>query len=144
MSDVLNTVLNTEQVRVAFVKGLVKVIKIDGEIHPIEKEFITTFVDEMLKVDLDIEKLMNSEIPIEEIQFQNEQQVMLFLKEALQLCYVDGLYHEKEKELMGDFAKNLGISNNIFKKLEKWTLDGINWYNDAIEIFGENSVIAFL
>ncbi len=138
MHEIINQLLTTNDSKVNFLKGLIAVIKADGIIHQLEKDFFSEFSvniglsERELKTINDL--FISNDIDIN-LSFDNQDQKMFFLKEALQLCYIDGKYHNKEKALIKKIGENLGISEVKIKEIEKWTFEGLNWYKNGLKIF---------
>ena len=61
------------------------------------------------------------------LQFETKYQSVFFLREAVQLCYIDGVYHESEKKEIEKITEELGVSLTTLKEIEDWVVDGMKW-----------------
>ena len=144
MLDIFD-ILNTEKSRINFIKGLIYISKAE-EIaigsNAVEEEELTALNSAMNTLQIPenertkLENLISSnEIKID-IEFENSTQSRLLIREALQICYIEGCYGDEEKDMIYKFGKKLGINSNQIEKIEKWVLEGIKWSE-----FGEKLVI---
>lgn len=136
---IIEEIYNSKESQKTFIKGLINVIKADGVIDESEKTFLSDFLNNFdfdNKDKEEINNFLNSNNNEVTISFENDTQKLFFLKEALQLCYIDGEYHDEEKRLIMDIGKKLGINVEKIKNVEKWTAEGIEWYKRGIKIFG--------
>lgn len=126
-----NQILDTAQAKINFMKGIINLAKVEG-IHENE---IVLFNQAMAALGLseetilELDDLIRDEENIVEVEFDSKKQGLFFLKEGIQLCYVDGHYGDKEKELIREKAFKLGISLEHVHKIEEWVLEGIEWSN---------------
>ena len=131
--------LSSEKEKVEFVKGIIRLAKVDQKIALEEKSFLDELV---VRIGLDskyipeFRKLLFSKDDLSTIKvsFDNKKKSILFLKEAIQLCKVDGEYHEKEKAEIDKIAKEMGVSANAVKEIEDWADKGIQWQKDGIKL----------
>ena len=119
----------TNEAKVNFVKGLIRISKADGVISPEEQAF---FIDAARGLGISEEDIamlpavMNQkeEIPLT---FTSRGEVLCFLREALQLCMVDNEYSDAErKEIMG-LAQAFSVEPERVHALEVWVQEGIEW-----------------
>lgn len=131
--------LSSEKEKVEFVKGIIRLAKVDQKIALEEKSFLDELV---VRIGLDskyipeFRKLLFSKDDLSTIKvsFDNKKKSILFLREAIQLCKVDGEYHEKEKAEIDKIAKEMGVSANAVKEIEDWADKGIQWQKDGIKL----------
>jgi hypothetical protein len=102
-------------------------------ISGIEPEEYILFKNVMLSLQLpekiqqyfeDLIKLPDNLI---DISFDSKKQSLFFLKEGIQLGYIDGNYDTEEKQVIYKIADKLGISKDSVEKIEKWVLEGMEW-----------------
>lgn len=92
----------TNEAKMNFVKGLIRISKADGGISPEEQTF---FIDAARGLGISEEDIamlpavmnQDAEIPLA---FASRSEVLCFLREALQLCMVDDEYAQYDKEVM--------------------------------------------
>lgn len=129
-------ILNDEKSRVSFLKGLInlaKVTEISEGISGIaceEKVFLQNAMSalglsESIKSELEL-FAESKEIDMN-ISFENLRQALFFLREGLQICYIEGKYQQAEKEMIEKFAQRLNISLETVDKIEAWVQEGIQW-----------------
>ena len=129
-------VLDSENSRINFIKGLINLSKAqeiregsnsisNEELELLRNSMIVLNLDE--KVRHDLEALIYSNENKIEIHFDSVKQALFFLREGLQICYVEGQYHEAEKEMMREMALKLDVSEGKLEQLEKWVLEGLEW-----------------
>lgn len=132
----LNSVYETQENKFNFVKGLIRISKCDGYISEEEVSFMKSVAIGMGLIEENIQLLQNaaeydlsSDLGKEffALEFETKYQSVFFLREAVQLCYIDGLYHEHEKNEIQKITEELGISLTTLKAIEDWVADGMKW-----------------
>ena len=131
--------LSSEDEKIAFVKGLIRLAKVDQRIALEEKNFLDEIV---VKIGLDSKYIpefreilgSNDDLSTIKISFESKKKSLLFLREAIQLCKVDGEYHEKEKTEIERIAKEMGVSSDAIRKIENWADRGIQWQREGLEL----------
>ena len=126
----------TEEERVSFLKGMVRLARIDGVVEEEERLFFrnllvamsiseenTTKLENALDADMESAEVKN----YLGVSFTTKKQAIFFLEEAIQLCYIDGVYHEKEQAEIRLLTKELNVSAETLDKIEKWVQEGIAW-----------------
>lgn len=133
----LNEVYPTIKLRIEFLKGLIHLIKIDNSITELEIEL---FNDTSSKLGLNEEEYNSLFKNTDEVDLSNSflthPQKLVFLKEAIQLCLVDGKYDIKEKNQIESFAIQLDFDLELLYDLEEWTIEGFEWFKKGLKIFG--------
>jgi hypothetical protein len=129
-------ILDSENAKVNFMKGIINLAKVEG----IDESDIVLFDKAMMGLGLSeevieaLDQLIQDEDNIVEIEFESKRQALFFLKEGIQLCYVDGHYGLEEKRLIEEKAAKLGVSVESVKKIEAWVLEGIEWSNKGDQL----------
>jgi len=94
----LKQTFNTTESRVSFLKGLALLSVADGKVDESEKEY---FLNAGIGLEIPEDQLKNiisvfahdaGEIDKLGVIFENKKQSLLFLREAIQLCYMNGDY----------------------------------------------------
>ncbi len=126
----------TEEERVNFLKGMVRMARIDGVVEEEERAFFKNLLI-ALEISADnsakLENALDANMESAEVKsflsvsFTTKKQAIFFLEEAIQLCYIDGIYHEKEKAEIRLLTNELNISTDTLDKVEKWVQEGIAW-----------------
>lgn len=126
----MNQILTTNDAKVNFLKGLIRLAKADGIMDDNEVVFYQQAVNAMGLDAQDCDKInalweKNScEI---DISFQTNREKMFFFVQAIQLCWIDGSYTQKEKEEIYKIASELQISVTAIEKVEIWVNEGMEW-----------------
>lgn len=126
----MNQILTTNDAKVNFLKGLIRLAKADGIMDDNEVIFYQQAVNAMGLDVQDCDKInalweKNScEI---DISFQTNREKMFFFVQAIQLCWIDGSYTQKEKEEIYKIASELQISVTAIEKVEIWVNEGMEW-----------------
>ncbi|MDC1067745.1 hypothetical protein OAQ99_01150 [Candidatus Kapabacteria bacterium] len=143
----INEVFETLDSKQNFLKGIISLIWADGVIKIEEDEFLK---DLSLHLKLTTEQLTqlysllkddNAELALK---FENDIQRLVFLKEGIQLCYIDGNYDSREKKMMRDYSKQFNISEEFITNLENWVIDGLAWYKKGLELFGHTEELSII
>ena len=126
----------TEEERVNFLKGMVRMARIDGVVEEEERAFFKNLLI-ALEISADnsakLENALDANMESAEVKsflsvsFTTKKQAIFFLEEAIQLCYIDGIYHDKEKAEIRLLTNELNISTDTLDKVEKWVQEGIAW-----------------
>ena len=135
MFDV-NKILASKNAKMNFLKGLIRIAKSDGKDSESERIYFkqSAMVMELSEEEADtLEEIWNQTTEIK-IQFDCTEEKMFFLIQAIQLCWVDGGYDEKEKEEMKKIASEMGISKEALEKVEAWAYEGICWDKKGEEL----------
>ena len=124
-------ILTTEKSRINFVKGLVYISKADEiskgtsginaeEMEALKSVMKTLSISEEEKFK--IVKLINSNKIDLKIEFDNDRQSLFFLREAIQVCYVEACYSQAEKNMIYKMGKMIGISKDKIEEIEDWAI----------------------
>lgn len=125
----IKEILQTNEARINFLKGLIRLANADGIVD--ESEFVFYRQAAVaLELDeqeiLDLENLKGNEHKIS-INFETNREKMFFLIQAVQLCWVDSNYSEEEQEEIRSICREIGISMEALKEVEMWVQEGIEW-----------------
>lgn len=126
----LNELLGSEESKLSFMRGLIYLAKADGEIDESEKVFFTQAAatlnmneNSMAQVNERIESADNELV----LNFDDKKQSLFLIREAIQLCYVDGKYDDNEKSAIAEMSRQLNVSTSKVNEIENWVIEGINW-----------------
>lgn len=126
----IKNILKTEDARINFLKGLMRLAKCDGVKTDEEIQFyLQAAVALDLKasqIDLLSQTWSNDNEKIE-IFFDTSKEKMFFFIQAIQLCWIDNKYEEVEQKEIQKIAEELGISMDAIEKVEDWVREGIAW-----------------
>lgn len=130
----INEIIDSPDAKMNFMKGLIVLAKADGIVDPNEQQF---FLNASVALGLDdnsrdlISEMLNSDNLSPDITFVTKRQTLFFIREALQLCYMDGSYGVEEKELIEIMRKNNSVTKATVEKIEEWVVKGITWRNEG-------------
>lgn len=135
-------VIKTEESRKNFVKGLIHLSKVDGVISEEESQYYIGACYNLGLKEEDIAEIQgyiysNDAINIE---FKTMKEKILFFREAIQLCSVDGIYDTREKLEIRKMAEQLQVSTQIIEEIESWVDEGMVWKDRGdllLELGGE-------
>ncbi|MEG0772683.1 DUF533 domain-containing protein [Clostridium sp.] len=132
----INEILKTETAKRNFLMGLVFLAKVDGVVDETERTF---FLNAASSLQLssesvnEINSCWNKEV-MPEINFDNKEEKLFFILQAVQLCSVDGGYTEKERLFIHELAKKLGLKSDSVEKIEAWVERGIQWQAEGNQL----------
>jgi len=122
-------IFNTEEARGNFIKGCICLAKVDGVISPEERQYFMAAACSMGVSDEQMEEIRHCMDSHEDIhvQFNTFVEKVLFFREAIQLCAVDGEYTEPEKTMIKTMANTLSVPDSIIREIEDWVEEGMIW-----------------
>ncbi len=124
MSKDILTILDSQASKYKFMKGLLCLAKADGNISEEEKVFFQETSKSLGMNAETMEEFINilgeSEINSEDVIFNARKQAIFFIRESIQLCYIDSKYDIKEKKLVEKIAGKNNIDINHVNKIEDW------------------------
>jgi len=142
MTNILE-VLTDEKSRTNFMRGLINLSKAEesreGSVG-INTEEMTFLKNAMLALNLpeytqrELETFVRSKDNAINVSFETKRQALFFLREGMQICYIEGQYYQTEKDMIEEMAKMLGVSCETVKKIEQWVREGIEWSARGEEI----------
>ena len=119
-----------EESRLTFIRGCVCMAQSDGEVDPDEQAFFLQAAVGMGLSPQQVQRVsswLSKTQPAETIAFDNKRQTVFFLKEAMQMAFLDGSYDETERAAMRTIAANGGVSLATIEAIEDWVTEGIDW-----------------
>jgi hypothetical protein len=129
-------ILDSENAKESFMRGIIELAKVagveDSEVIFFEQTMETLGLSEEVRRELG--KLLYTDKLDVPFKFTDKKQALFFLREGIQLCFVDGRYQDEEKILIRKMAEQLHISSDSLAKLEEWVTEGINWSNRGDEL----------
>ena len=132
-----NELYQTQEDKIMFMHGLIRLAKADGIIDETELDYfkqasynmgIEPDAVEQLYVELTTD---NVELDYKEMSFDSKKKSLFFLREAIQLCYIDSEYSEEEQLEIRNIANELDISFDAIDKIEAWVLRGFEWQKEG-------------
>lgn len=129
----MNLILNTNMSKTNFLKGLIRIAKSDGVLDEREISFYNQVAVSMGLTNeekMTIKDAWQTDTKIT-LKFDNSEQKIFFFIQAIQLCWMDESYTERERLEIRKLAEELGVSENAIIKIEDWALEGIQWNKKA-------------
>ena len=132
-----NELYQTQEDRIMFMHGLIRLAKADGIVDETEIDFfkqaaynfgIDPDAVEQLYIELTTD---NVELDYKEMSFDSKKKSLFFLREAIQLCYIDSEYSDEEQLEIRNIANELDISFDAVDKIEAWVLRGFEWQKEG-------------
>lgn len=129
--------------RLIFMKGLALLAMADGCVDEQEQAFILNAaigfglehaIDELKCILNDSGTVANVVI------FNNRLQALLFIREAIQLSYVDGDYSDSERCVINSIAELNLIEKHEVAQLDNWVGQGIAWKKRGDDLIRELEV----
>lgn len=125
----ITEILQTNEARVNFLKGLIRLAQADGVVD--ENEFVfyrqVAVVLELGEAEVEsLEKLKDGTNEIT-VNFEADREKMFFLVQAVQLCWVDNNYSDAERKEIQDMCQEMNISGEALEKVEQWVSEGMEW-----------------
>lgn len=132
-------VLQKQDDKIAYLKGMVLMSKADGKIEQAEVEYINAAaigmgLDEVEKEE--INKVWNDDGDVT-IEFSDKLNAAFFIQEAIQLAWIDGNFDEKEHSMIYLLGEKIGLNANEVKRIEEWVEEGFRWKNRGEELLEE-------
>ncbi|RMC93022.1 hypothetical protein D9O40_18260 [Clostridium autoethanogenum] len=125
----IREILKTEESKLNFLGGLIRLAKIDGSVSEDEKIFFSQAAVQLEMKEKTIsllESYWSSEDKIN-VKFETKRESLFFIQQAVQLCAVDGVYSDKEKREIRLLGKELSLLESSIEKIETWVEDGLRW-----------------
>lgn len=132
-----NELYQTQEDKIMFMHGLIRLAKADGIVEETEVEFFKQASYNMGIEQDAVEQLYielttgNVELDYKEMSFDSKKKSLFFLREAIQLCYIDSEYSDEEQLEIRNIANELDISFYAVDKIEAWVLRGFEWQKEG-------------
>lgn len=122
-------ILQSEESRLSFLLGLAFIAKIDGVVDDEEKFFFNNAAESLFLSPSSIQMLQDAWATddCQNLKFSGKIEKIFFLREAVQLCHVNGGYTEEEKEAICKLALHLGVADSTVNAIEEWANKGMAW-----------------
>ncbi|MBN1064494.1 hypothetical protein [Clostridium botulinum] len=125
----IREILKTEESKLNFLGGLIRLAKVDGNVSEDEKLFFSQAAAQLEMKEKTIslfENYWSSEDKIN-VKFETKREGLFFIQQAVQLCAMDGVYNDKEKKEIKLLGKELSLLESSIEKIETWIEDGLKW-----------------
>lgn len=125
----IRDVIKTEDARINYLRGLIRIAECDADKSASEEGFIYKIADILGSPYSEISKAESSleDEAYEKIHFETKQEKILFLMQALYMCWLDNDYSEAERDEIVTIGTELGIEEPELGIIETWIKQGIEW-----------------
>lgn len=134
----IRDVIKTEGARINYLMGLIRIAESDDKKTSSEEGYIYRMSKILGASHAEIwqaeRKLENEQSP--SIQFATNQEKMLFLMQALYMCWIDSDYSAAERKAIITIAAELGVSITEIEAIESWVKEGIDWMRAGASLLG--------
>ena len=132
----IKDVINSEDSRINYLRGLIRIAKCDNKKTADEEDYICKIAkiagasySELWKAEDD-----QADENTAEIYFGTKQEKLLFLMQALYLCWIDDEYSDAERKEIIAIGDELGITQFELDEVESWVKQGIDWMKAGAEL----------
>ena len=132
----IRDVIRTEESRINYLRGLIRIAECDKNKTAGEEEYIYKIAEVIGASYSEIMQAGDYQEDNESagIHFETDQEKMLFLMQALYLCWVDDDYSEAEQEEIITIGEELGIDRQEITAVESWIKQGMEWMETGAEL----------
>ena len=125
----IRDVIKTEESRINYLKGLIRIAESDNNKTSVEEEYINKIAETFGATYSDIWKaeVQKSNEASKEIKFNTRQEKIIFLMQALYLCWLDDEYSDLERDEIAKIGDELGLEASELMEIESWVKQGIEW-----------------
>ncbi len=131
--------IEKENDKICYLRGLIRIAKADQTITQEEKNYYEAvargFGLDKSNIEI-LEKELNGEEK-DKLVFSNKSAALFFIQEAIQIAFVDGIYHESEKAEIRNVANDNCLDLVAVDEFEKWVAEGIAWQKKGEEILNK-------
>lgn len=137
----MQNLLCNEKDKLNYLKGLIRLTISNGDIAEEQKQFFVNAANGMELDDKDKAELNKcwSATEVISLEFSSKEVSLFFIQEAIQICVVDGVYDEIERNEIYQTGAELGINADSVNQLEKWVEEGIAWRKRGEQLLKELS-----
>ena len=132
----IKDVIRTEDARVNYLRGLIRIAESDNSKSAGEEGFIYKIAErlgssysEMWQAETGTG---DNELPT--IHFATQQEKILFLMQALYMCWLDNDYSDAERAEIIKIGDELGVEASEVAEIESWIRQGIKWMEAGAEL----------
>jgi len=129
----INEILKTEAAKRSFLVGLVFLSKADGVVDESEKTFFLNAAASLKLSEESVNEIDScwTKDVMPELVFNSKREKLFFLVQAVQLCNVDSVYCEEEKQFVNKIALDLGVTDDSVEEIEAWVKVGMEWQSEG-------------
>lgn len=132
----IRDVIKTEESRINYLKGLIRIAESDNNKTSVEEEYINKIAETFGATYSDIWKaeVQKSNEASKEIKFNTRQEKIIFLMQALYLCWLDDEYSDLERDEVAKIGDELGLEASELLEIESWVKQGIEWMSAGAKL----------
>ena len=125
----IEDILKTEESKLNFLKGIIRVSKCDGILAKEEQMYMNQIAIgfNFSEASKDILKKCYESDETISVNFDTKREKNFFLMQSIQLSWIDGNYSDEEKIETRKIASELGVEEEKVIKIEAWVQEGVEW-----------------
>ena len=134
----IRDVIKTKDSRINYLRGLIRIAESDKNKTSVEEGYIYKIADilgatysEICQVE---EQPGNENLNV--IRFATKPEKILFLMQALYMCWLDDDYSDAERKEIIAIGNELEIDSSKIEEIESWVKQGIEWMSAGAELIG--------
>lgn len=132
----IEEVLKTDQAKLNYLKGLVRVALADGSTDSSEAGYFNEIAAGIGLAPAAVESVESlwDTYAYVAVHFDTRREKIYFLMQALFLAWADSDLSDKELQEIHNMATELEVDDITLKKIEDWVSEGVNWMNAGSEL----------
>ena len=131
--------IEKETDKISYLRGLIRIAKADQNVTQEEKDYYEAiargFGIEQNSIEI-LKKEWDGTIN-DDVLFSDKSAALFFIQEAIQIAFIDGIYHESEKQEIRKIANNNAVNIAAVDEFEKWVAEGIAWQKKGEDILNQ-------
>ena len=131
--------IENETDKISYLRGLIRIAKADQNVTQEEKDYYEAiargFGIEQNSIEI-LKKEWDGTIN-DDVLFSDKSAALFFIQEAIQIAFIDGIYHESEKQEIRKIANNNAVNIAAVDEFEKWVAEGIAWQKKGEDILNQ-------
>ena len=128
--------LGAKEDKVNYLKGLIRMAKVDGKVLESEKEYYSSVINGMNLSDSEVDSLNDLWESTNEIDlsFTSKKEALFFIQSAIQISMVDEDYDVTDKKEIRKIADELNVESTAVSAIEAWVEEGLAWRKKGEDI----------
>lgn len=131
--------IENETDKISYLRGLIRIAKADQNVTQEEKDYYEAiargFGIEQNSIEI-LKKEWDGNIN-DDVLFSDKSAALFFIQEAIQIAFIDGIYHESEKQEIRKIANSNAVNIAAVDEFEKWVAEGIAWQKKGEDILNQ-------
>ncbi len=131
--------IENETDKISYLRGLIRIAKADQNVTQEEKDYYEA-IARGLGIEQNSIEILKKEWDgtiNDDVLFSDKSAALFFIQEAIQIAFIDGIYHESEKQEIRKIANNNAVNIAAVDEFEKWVAEGIAWQKKGEDILNQ-------